>query len=114
MSFLREDTIVLCVVSSDPLTCEYEADLVRELHSKGLGRVVAAGASDFAADAGAMHVPSLAAELPDHLRTPFEVVFAQILGYYLSLKAGLNPDQPSPDGVIARVVPEFRIYEGRC
>jgi len=112
MSFLREDTIVFCIVSSDPLKSRYEADLIEELRTKSLGRVVAIAPEDFAPASVAVHVPALAPELPDYLRTPFEVVFAQILGYHLSLKAGLNPDQPSPDGVITRVVPKFRIHEG--
>lgn len=112
MSFLRQDTIVLCFVSSHPVKRSYEADLVEELRQKRLGRIIAVGSAEFAPASVAIHVPAVAPDLPDFLRTPFEVVFAQILGYQLSLSAGLNPDQPSPDGVITRVVGNFRIYEG--
>jgi tagatose-6-phosphate ketose/aldose isomerase len=55
-------------------------------------------------------IPASAPQLPDQLRTPFEVVFAQLLAYHLSLGAGLNPDNPSPDGVITRVVGGVRIH----
>jgi tagatose-6-phosphate ketose/aldose isomerase len=114
MSYLREDTLVLCLVSNDALTCGYEADLVAELQNKGLGRVIAVGPPEFSTGAKALQIPAVASELADHLRTPFEILFGQILGYHLSLKAGLDPDQPSPAGVITRVVPEFRIYEGQA
>jgi len=50
--------------------------------------------------------------MPDSLRTPFEIVFPQLLAYHLSLRADLNPDDPSPNGVINRVVQGVRIYEG--
>jgi tagatose-6-phosphate ketose/aldose isomerase len=33
-----------------------------------------------------------------------------LLGYHLSLRIGLNPDNPSPDGIINRVVSGVRIY----
>jgi len=36
-----------------------------------------------------------------------------LLGYHLSLRIGLNPDNPSPEGVINRVVQGVRIYPDR-
>ena len=52
-----------------------------------------------------------ASTLPDYLRTPAEIVFPQLLAYELSLRLGLDPDNPSPGGVINRVVQGVRIYE---
>jgi tagatose-6-phosphate ketose/aldose isomerase len=52
----------------------------------------------------------VAPETDDALRTPFEILGPQLLGYHLSLRIGLNPDNPSPDGVINRVVSGVRIY----
>ena len=37
MSFLRADTLVLCLLSSDPVRRLYEIDLIQELRSKRLG-----------------------------------------------------------------------------
>jgi tagatose-6-phosphate ketose/aldose isomerase len=37
MSFLRADTLVLCLLSSDPVRRLYEIDLIQELRSKSLG-----------------------------------------------------------------------------
>jgi tagatose-6-phosphate ketose/aldose isomerase len=47
---------------------------------------------------------------PDEFRTPFEILIPQLLGYHLSLRQGLNPDNPSPDGVITRVVQGVKIH----
>jgi tagatose-6-phosphate ketose/aldose isomerase len=46
----------------------------------------------------------------DSLRTPYEILGPQLLGYHLSLRIGLNPDNPSPEGVINRVVQGVRIH----
>jgi D-galactosamine 6-phosphate deaminase/isomerase len=110
MSFLREDTLVLCWLSADPLRRRYEEDLLAELRAKKLGRIVCIAsppASPYLADD---MLASSAPDLPDALRTPFEIVFAQLLAYNLSLRAGLDPDSPSPDGVITRVVQGVRMH----
>ncbi|MEX2301976.1 MAG: hypothetical protein WD733_13630 [Bryobacterales bacterium] len=111
LSFLRPDTLVVCMLSSDPRLRRYEIDLVRELHQKGLGRRVALGAADEVRELCEHVVCTPASRLPDYLRTPAEVVFAQLLGYHLSLRLGLDPDNPSPSGIINRVVEGVRIYE---
>jgi tagatose-6-phosphate ketose/aldose isomerase len=112
MSFLQPDTLVLNILSSDPLRRRYQEDLLTELHTKKLGRIVSVVPDDVAPPAFAEIVPAMAPELPDELRTPFEIVFPQLLAYHLSLRAGLNPDNPSPGGVINRVVQGVRIHEG--
>jgi tagatose-6-phosphate ketose/aldose isomerase len=110
MSFVRADTLVLCLLSSDPLRRLYELDLIHELRSKNLGYLVAIdgpGEHDKGFDEV---ISAVLPDAPDDLRTPFEILVPQLLGYYLSLSIGLNPDNPSPDGVINRVVQGFKIY----
>jgi len=109
MSFVHPDTVVLSLASSNPLSRRYEQDLLDELHAKKLGRMIRIGSE--AALPFAETVPAMAADLPDMLRTPFEIVFPQLLAYHLSLREDLNPDNPSPGGVIHRVVQGVRIYE---
>jgi tagatose-6-phosphate ketose/aldose isomerase len=96
MSLLRADTLVLAWLSNDVVRRRYEEDLLEELRSKKLGRLVCINAA--------------ASDLRDDLRTPFEIVFAQFLGYHLSMRFGLDPDSPSPDGVITRVVQGVRLH----
>jgi len=111
MSFLRSDTLVLSLLSSDPLRRSYEDDLLAELHAKKLGRITVIAPEDSSPPTFAEVVPAMAPDLPDELRTPFEIVFPQLLAYHLSLQSGLNPDNPSPGGVINRVVQGVRIHE---
>jgi len=40
-----------------------------------------------------------------------QTIFAQLLGYYKSLRLGLNPDSPSISGTISRVVEGVIIYK---
>jgi tagatose-6-phosphate ketose/aldose isomerase len=109
MSFLRAETLVLCFVSSEPGLRRYELDLVHELRAKGLGRLIALGVAEGAPFDLELSTP--ASRLPDWLRTPPEIVFAQLLGWHLSRRFGLDPDNPSPARVITRVVEGVRIYE---
>jgi tagatose-6-phosphate ketose/aldose isomerase len=111
MSFLESETLVLCFVSSEPGLRRYEQDLVKELRAKKLGRLIALGRPDI--DTGLFDevISTEASSLPDYLRTPAEIVFPQLLAYHLSLRLGLDPDNPSPGRVITRVVEGVRIYE---
>ncbi|MEA2264048.1 MAG: D-galactosamine 6-phosphate deaminase/isomerase [Acidobacteriaceae bacterium] len=110
MSFLRPDTFVLCLLSSEPTRRLYEVDLIQELRSKKLGYIV--GIAGPGEPISGFHdvLPAVLPEAPDDLRTPFEILIPQLLGYHLSLCLGLNPDNPSPDGVISRVVQGVKIH----
>jgi tagatose-6-phosphate ketose/aldose isomerase len=110
MSFLRQDTLVICMLSSDPLRCQYEVDLIRELQSKNLGYLVGIADSAEHSDLFDEVIPAVLPHAADALRTPYEIVTPQLLGYHLSLSIGINPDNPSPDGIINRVVQGFRIH----
>jgi tagatose-6-phosphate ketose/aldose isomerase len=110
MSFVRKDTLVLCLLSNDPTRRLYELDLIRELRSKRIGySVVIAGADEDGSGFDDV-IPAVLPDAPDDLRTPFEILIPQLLGYHLSLRIGLNPDNPSPEGVINRVVQGVKIH----
>jgi tagatose-6-phosphate ketose/aldose isomerase len=111
MSFVQPDTVLLCLLSSDPLRRRYEMDLIEELRAKKLGYLV--GIADAAESLPIFDelIPALLPEGPDEFRTPFEIIAPQLLGYHLSLRLGLNPDNPSPGGVISRVVQGVTIYD---
>jgi tagatose-6-phosphate ketose/aldose isomerase len=110
MSFLRPDTLVLCLLSSDPTRQLYEMDLVKELRAKKLGYLVGIAGPQGADKSFDEVVPAVLPDAADDLRTPFEILVPQLLGYHLSLSVGLNPDNPSPAGVIKRVVQGVKIY----
>jgi tagatose-6-phosphate ketose/aldose isomerase len=110
MSFVKADTLVLCLLSSDPLRRAYEIDLIDELRSKKIGYLVGIAETREWDSLFDERIPAIAPEEDDSLRTPYEIVGPQWLGYDLSLRIGLNPDNPSPDGIINRVVRGVRIY----
>jgi tagatose-6-phosphate ketose/aldose isomerase len=114
MSFVRPNTAVICLLSNDRAVRPYEEDLVRELRKKKLGYLVGI-CHDGDIDQTNGHlfdevIPPLLPQAPDNVRTPFEILCLQLLGYYLSVRTGLDPDNPSPSGVINRVVQGIRIY----
>lgn len=111
MSYLRSDSLVLCWLSSDPAKRLYELDLVEELRTKNLGSLMLIAPPEIVPSAGNTNIRAIAPELPDALRTPFEIAFGQLLAYRLSLQCGLDPDNPSPNAVITRVVQGFRLHE---
>lgn len=110
MSFVTPETLVLCLLSSDPMRRRYEADLVHELRAKKIGYLVGIAEPKPSEGLFDQLIPAVAPHIDDALRTPFEILGPQLLGYHLSLRIGLNPDNPSPDGVINRVVSGVRIY----
>lgn len=111
MSFIEADTPVICFLSSDPAVRRYETDLVAELVAKRIGQPFAVGGMDTPGGLFQAKVRTGAEELPDWMRTAFDIVFAQMLGYHMSLARGLDPDNPSPGSVITRVVQGVEIYE---
>jgi tagatose-6-phosphate ketose/aldose isomerase len=48
--------------------------------------------------------------MADERRPPVDALFGQLKGLFASLRQGLKPDTPSPNGAISRVVSEVKIY----
>lgn len=113
MSFVTPDTLVLCFLSSSADRRRYELDVISELRHKGLGRIVGVIPPDVDQSLFDERVLANAHQVRDELRVPFEIPFAQLLAYHLSLQAGLDPDNPSPMGAITRVVQKFAIYDNQ-
>lgn len=115
MSFVRSNTLVICLLANDSRSRSYEEDLIRELRTKNLGHLVGVSQVGNRETGGSKLfdevVPALLSYADDDVRTPFEILGPQLLGYHLSLRVGLNPDSPSPGGVINRVAQGIRIHE---
>jgi tagatose-6-phosphate ketose/aldose isomerase len=115
MSFIDGETLVVCFLSADPVNRAYEADLIREIDRKGLGRrKMLVGASvppelvredDLIVEYG---VPD---GIADHDAPVLDVLAGQILAFHRCLHLGLSPDAPSSTGVITRVVGGFTIHK---
>ena len=114
MAALDRDTLFVSLVSSHPQRRRYELDLLSEIGAKSLARtrVTIAVTNDASLRAGAEHVLTFEApcEIPDLYRPVLDVIFGQLLGLFSSIRFGLKPDAPSPNGAISRVVQHVGIY----
>jgi tagatose-6-phosphate ketose/aldose isomerase len=114
MSAMDEETLFVSFLSSAPSRLRYEVDLLREVQEKGLGRVRVAIApvSIDGLPSLCNHAIVLGAPLgfSDDYLAPVDVIFGQVFGLFASINAGLQPDQPSPDGTISRVVSHVKLY----
>jgi len=114
MSALHTNAVFAQYISNDPRRQSYDLDLLKEIGRKSLaGLMVAVTPRPMREiDSLADHVLSLdaPASFQDEYRPPLDVMFAQLLGLFSSLQAGLKPDCPSPNGAISRVVSHVQIY----
>lgn len=113
MSALDGNTLFVSFLSRDSRRRNYETDLIEEVHRKQLGKLRVVVTPDSVDRLGSLadHVLSLHAPgLGDEYRAPVDVILAQLLGLFCSLRLGLQPDCPSPNGAISRVVSHVNIY----
>jgi D-galactosamine 6-phosphate deaminase/isomerase len=117
LSGIDRETLLVGFVSRDLRKQKYELDLLKEIRAKKIGstqcvvcdrvpkekKTLAHHWIEFETARGA---PGLL----DEFRAPLDVLFAQLLGVFSSLRYRLRPDQPSVRGVISRVVQGVKIY----
>jgi len=114
MSAIDDHTLIVAFFSADARRRKYEMDLIQEISDKGL-------TSKFlAVEPNAVENRLISAKntiflglqngMSDLYLTPLAVIVGQLLGLFASLKEGLRPDNPSPQGAIGRVVGHVKIY----
>jgi tagatose-6-phosphate ketose/aldose isomerase len=114
MSYVNDDALIVCFLSSDRLVRAYEADLIRELGRKQLGLSKLIVGEDIPEDLVgntdvALECTGLS-EVGDENASIVDVVVGQLLGFFRCLKEGLRPDSPSEQGIITRVVESFTLH----
>ncbi len=115
MAALDRYTLFISFLSSQSTRQRYEIDLLREIERKEL-----VGASIAVTGCGSPHLsplertrviaPEQQWAVPDLYRPVVDILFGQLLGLFASLRCGLAPDSPSPNGAISRVVQPIEIY----
>jgi tagatose-6-phosphate ketose/aldose isomerase len=114
LSSVDGQTVFVAFLSSEASRRRYELDLLREIDRKRLGRVRAVvsarGYEDVSSLADYSLSLNLAAEFPDLYRPVLDVMLGQLIGLFASMRSGLKPDRPSPDGTITRVVAPIKLY----
>ena len=114
MSAVHTDTLIICFLSSHPLVRAYECDLIRELNDKQLGMAKLIFGEDIPPDLARNEDVLIdlngLASLGDENMPVLDVILGQLLGFFRCMKEGLQPDSPSSDGVINRVVQGFKLH----
>src|SRR2546423_1384235 len=114
MSYVQDDTLIVCHLSSDPTVRAYELDLLHELDRKRLGLlkvIVGERVPDSVVrqNDAVIECPGLS-KLGTEDDVTVHVVVAQLLAFFRCMEEGLLPDSPSADGVISRVVEKFPLH----
>jgi tagatose-6-phosphate ketose/aldose isomerase len=114
MSSVDGQALFVAYLSSEPRRRGYELDLLREIDRKRLGRVRAVvtvpGIDDVSPLSDYCLSLDCPADFPDLYRPALDVMFGQLIGLFASMRSGLKPDQPSPNGAITRVVQPIKLY----
>jgi tagatose-6-phosphate ketose/aldose isomerase len=110
-TFITDKTLVMVFVSNDPLTRQYDHDLLEELRQDGCAaRIIEVAARRREPQApDTLLVPGMSAANDIDLLWPY-VAVAQIYAFNASRALGLSPDSPNKQGTVNRVVQGVRIH----
>jgi len=111
LSAIDGDTLVVGFLSADARRRAFEQDLIQEICDKGLTSKCLTVSPENAdiADKNAISF-QLETGISDLYLPPLFVLVGQFLGLFASLREGLKPDEPSPQGAITRVVSHVTIH----
>jgi tagatose-6-phosphate ketose/aldose isomerase len=114
LSSVDGQTLFVAFLSSEARRRGYELDLLREIDRKHLGRVravvTASGSDDVSSLVDYCLSLDCGANFSDQYRPVLDVMLSQLIGLFASMRCGLKPDQPSPNGTITRVVAPIKLY----
>ncbi|WP_404444306.1 SIS domain-containing protein [Sutcliffiella horikoshii] len=116
-SILDEKTIVFVFLSCHPYTRKYDLDVLKELyHEQKRGKVVAISSyqDDVAERYSNLFLTTGLETVQEDIFLTFPyVMYAQQFALCKSMYLGLSPDNPSPMGLVNRVVKGVKIYPYR-
>jgi tagatose-6-phosphate ketose/aldose isomerase len=114
LSAIDSDTLVVAFLSGEARRRAFELDLIQEICDKELTskRLIVSPEKPERTDLFPKHALSFELQkgMSDHYLPPLVVLVGQLLGLFASLKEGLKPDEPSPQGAITRVVSHVAIH----
>jgi len=116
LSAIDHDTLLVNFISGNERRRAFELDLVQEICEKALTAkclVVLPNALNETIRCKPVNAPILwgfSEKIRDLHRPPVDVLIGQLLGLFASLREGLKPDTPSPQGAINRVVSHVTIH----
>lgn len=112
-SFINDHTVIVFYLSNDPYTQKYELDMMKEIFQQSLN-VTTIALIQQANDEIKYHCDyciEFAGEKVHDMHLAFlYILFAQTLAFKKSIQLGIQPDHPSPKGIVHRVVQGVNIY----
>jgi tagatose-6-phosphate ketose/aldose isomerase len=114
LSAIDSDTLVVGFLSADERRRAFELDLIQEIWEKGLTRKFLSvyPRANSTTTKTLQNTLSLGVSnsVTDLYLPPVAILVGQLLGLFASLREGLKPDTPSPQGAINRVVSHVTIH----
>ncbi len=110
-TIINDRTLVVVMLSNDPYTRAYDADLLKELDRDGrAGGILALAARPDHIGSVDRIIYSGMGDAADLELAPLHAVVAQSFALLQSLALGLTPDHPDPAGTVNRVVQGVTIH----
>lgn len=110
---IDENTLLTYLFSNNKYVNLYESDLVNSI-SEGRKNLFSIGVMESNIETKNIDLKVILSNNGKRIQEEFlpivSVLPAQLLGFYKSLKFGLNPDLPSTNGMIHRVVQGVKVY----
>jgi tagatose-6-phosphate ketose/aldose isomerase len=110
---INDNTLLVYLLSNNKQTRRYEDDLINQIaqHDVNLTTLAISETDDIPSSVDFRIYLADQSKLEEDFWAILSVLPAQIIGFYKSLLLGLNPDDPSANGTISRVVKGVTIYE---
>lgn len=106
------ETLTIHLISNDPFTAKYDADLVDEVCREKLAQTaIAVGAQEYLGAGCSVAIPGGYGFSSGICSGINALVFTQLLAMHKSLALGVTTDDPCPSGQVNRVVKGITIYD---
>lgn len=113
-SIVDDKTLNFIILSNDEYTKKYDFDIAKEIyHDQGKHKVILLGNED-------NEQYKVNSDLYINIKANIEnetyigllyIIYAQIFSLFVSIKTGINPDNPNPSGAVNRVVQGVIIHD---
>lgn len=113
-SIINDDTLVICMNSTNEYTNLYDVDLIKEIHGDNGNHKLAVISYSNAKELSNYcnkYITIDGEEVPEVFTVFNYILFGQMFGFFNSLNLGISPDNPRPDGTVNRVVKGVVIHK---
>jgi tagatose-6-phosphate ketose/aldose isomerase len=113
-SIINDETLVIFMNSTNPHTNLYDMDLIREIHGDSGNHklaVISYNKNDELNSICDKHLNIDGQSIPEVYTVFNYMLYGQLFGLFNSIKLGISPDNPRPDGTVNRVVKGVIIHK---